>query len=279
MDKIINCKSLSEILKEKCRDEIIKINDKLKLTVISVGKNPASVIYINKKRKACNELNIDFEEINFEENVSELELINKINELNNDKKVTGILVQLPLPENINKNNVINAIDYKKDVDGLTDYNTGKLYNNENCIIPCTAKGILEIFKYLDINLQGKNIAIINRSKLVGKPLIPLLINKNATVSVCHSKTNNLKAYTKKSDIIICAVGIPKFLKRNMIKKGCILIVVGISKINDKIYGDVDFKNVLSKVRYITPVPGGVGLMTVASLLSNVIECYKLNNNS
>lgn len=276
MDKIINCKLLRDEFKEECKNKISKITDKLKLSVIRVGDNISSIIYINSKRKACNDVNIDFEEIYFKDNTSENEVIKKIKELNKDMSVTGIIIQLPLPKHIDKNKVINAIDYKKDVDGLTDYNIGKLNNNEKCIIPCTAKGILSIFNKEKIDLEGKNIILIGRSKLVGKPLIPLLLNSNATLTICHSKTKHITRLTKNADIIICAVGKPGFLKKNMIKRGCIIFDVGLTKIDNKIYGDVDFKNILSKIKKITPVPGGIGLMTVISVIMNIIECYELN---
>lgn len=277
MNKIIDGKKCSEKIKKYLFNEVKSLNCQLKLCVIRVGNNPSSIIYVNNKRKACNEVGIDFEEIYFEENTEEKIIINKIKELNNDNKITSILVQLPLPKHLNENNIINSIDYRKDVDGLTTINLGKLSNNEECIIPCTAKGIMILFDEYKINLEGKNIILIGRSKLIGKPLIPLLLQRNATLTICHSKTNNLINYTKKADIIICAVGESNFIKSNMIKKDSIIIDVGINKIDGKIYGDVDFNDVYKKVKLITPVPGGVGVMTVTSVISNVLDCYKLIN--
>ncbi len=277
MDKIIDGKKCSEKIKNNLKKEIKVLKYKLKLSVIRVGNDSASIIYINNKRKACNEVGIDFEEVYFEESTEEKVIINKINELNNDNKITGILVQLPLPKHLNEDNIINSIDYRKDVDGLTTVNIGRLNNYERCIIPCTAKGIMMLFDEYKINLEGKNIVLIGRSKLVGKPLIPLLLGRNATVSLCHSKTNNLEEYTKNADIIICAVGKVNFIKKDMIKDNSIIIDVGINKIDGKLYGDVDFNDVYDKVKLITPVPGGVGVMTVTCVISNVIDCYKLIN--
>ncbi len=277
MDKIINGKRCSEKIRNNLLKEISTLNCKLKLSVIRVGNDSSSIIYINNKRKACNEVGIDFEEVYFEENTTEEIIINKIKELNNDNNITSILVQLPLPKHINENNIINSINYRKDVDGLTTVNLGKLNNNEKCIVPCTAKGIMMLFDEYKINLESKNVVLIGRSKLVGKPLIPLLLKKNATVSICHSKTNNLIDYTKKADIIICAVGKVNFINSDMIKNNSIIIDVGINKIDGKLYGDVNFNNVYDKVKLITPVPGGVGVMTVTSVISNVLDCYKLIN--
>lgn len=277
MNKIIDGKECSNKVRNYLKKEIEALDCKLKLSVIRVGNDPSSIIYINNKKKACNEVGIDFEEVYFEENTTEEIIINKIKELNKDNKITGILVQLPLPKHLNENNIINFIDYRKDVDGLTTVNLGKLNNNEKCIIPCTAKGIVTLFDKYKIELEGKNIVLIGRSKLVGKPLIPLLLNRNATLSICHSKTSNLKDYTKKADIIICAVGKADFIKSDMIKNDSIIIDVGINKIDGKLYGDVNFNDVIDKVKLITPVPGGVGVMTVTSVISNILDCYKLIN--
>jgi methylenetetrahydrofolate dehydrogenase (NADP+)/methenyltetrahydrofolate cyclohydrolase len=274
--KLIDGKKCSCFLKESIYDTIKSINEKLKLIVIRIGNDESSRIYINTKRKACCEAGIDFEEIVFDEKVEELEVINKIKKLNNDKKVTSILVQLPIPNHLNKNNIINSIDYKKDVDGLTDINKVRLMNNQKCIVPCTAQGIIQLFDFYKINPEGKKITLIGRSELVNKPLLSLLLNKNATITLCHSKTKNLKFHTSNADIIVCAVGKANFLTKNMIKKNSIIIDVGINKVDSKICGDANFEDVKVKVKYITPVPGGVGVMTVTNVLQNVIECYKLN---
>lgn len=273
-EKIIKGKECSKIIRERLKENIKNINDNLKLVVIRVGNDEASKIYVKSKEKACLEVGIDFNEIHFRDDISEDVLIDKINELNNDLEVTGILVQLPLPNHLDTHKILNTIDYKKDVDGLTTTNIGKLNNNEEAIIPCTALGVIDLLKFSNINLEGKNVVIIGRSKLVGKPLISLLLKENATVSICHSKTTNLTDYTKNADIIICAVGHPNLINKEMIKKDSIIIDVGINRTNNNICGDVNFDDVVDIVSKITPVPGGVGPMTVTNLLVNILKCYE-----
>ncbi len=272
---LMSGKDCSNYIKEEIKKELNNINNKLKLVVIRVGEDAASKVYINSKKKACESFNIDFEEIVYPDNITDDILINKINELNNDTKVTGILLQLPIPNHLNKDKIINTIDYKKDVDGLTTINIGKLNNNEKSIIPCTALGIINMLKYYEVNLEGSNVVIVGRSNLVGKPLIPLLLKNNATVTVCHSKTKDLKSHLLNADIIICAVGKKHLITKDMVNSGAVIIDVGINRIDGKLYGDVDFDNVKDIASKITPVPGGVGVMTVTSLISNIIECYKL----
>ena len=272
---VMSGKDCSNYIKEEIKKELDNINDKLKLVVIRVGEDSASKVYINSKKKACESFDIDFKEIVYPDNVTDDILINKINELNNDKKVTGILLQLPIPNHLNKDKIINTIDYKKDVDGLTTINIGKLNNNEKAIIPCTALGIINMLKYYDVNLEGSNVVIVGRSNLVGKPLISLLLKNNATVTVCHSKTKDLNSHLINADIIICAVGKKHLITKDMVRSGTVIIDVGINRIDGKLYGDVDFDNVKDITSKITPVPGGVGVMTVTSLISNIIECYKL----
>ena len=272
---VMSGKDCSNYIKEEIKKELDNINDKLKLVVIRVGEDAASKVYINSKKKACESFDIDFEEIVYSDNITDDILIGKINELNNDKTITGILLQLPIPNHLNKDKIINTIDYKKDVDGLTIINIGKLNNNEKAIIPCTALGIINMLKYYEVNLEGSNVVIVGRSNLVGKPLIPLLLKNNATVTICHSKTKDLKSHFINADIIICAVGKKHLITKDMIKPGQVIIDVGINRIDGKLYGDVDFDNVKDVASKITPVPGGVGVMTVTSLISNIIECYKL----
>ena len=265
----------------KCRDElkknlskrIKKIKEKLTLTVISVGDDEASKIYIKNKIKECQSVNIECNHLHFE-NITTNKLVKIIKKLNKDSSVTSILVQLPLPKNIDENIIINTIDYKKDVDGLTDINIAKLYSNKKGIIPCTAKGIIDLLEFNKINIEEKNVTIIGRSNLVGKPLAVSLLNKNATVTLCHSKTKNLKIHTKSADIIIVAVGKPGLINQKMVSKDTVIIDVGINRINGKICGDAD-KSVYKKCKAVTPVPGGVGPMTVYEVLSNTLECYKL----
>lgn len=277
MDKIMSGKECSTYIKEKLKKEISNINQKLKLAVIRIGEYEASKIYVNGKRKACEEVGIELIEIHFDETVTTEEVNKKILELNNNKEITAILMQLPIPNHLDKDFLINQIDYKKDVDGLSIINVGRLNCGLNSIIPGTPKGIIELLKYNNITLNGKHVVVIGRSNLVGKPLISLLLKENATVTICHSKTKDLKFYTEKADILISAVGKKQFITSDMVKENSIVIDVGITRESNskKIYGDVDFDNVMKKVDKITPVPGGVGVMTVTSLLSNVLECYRL----
>lgn len=271
----IECKN--HILEEN-KEKIKYIRQKLKLVVIRVGEEEASKIYVNNKRKACLENNIDFEEIHFEEKVKENEIIETIKKLNADKTVTSILVQLPLPIHLDSNKIINEIDYKKDVDGLTNNNQAKLLNKEDSIIPCTAKGILDLLNYYSIPVKNKNITIIGRSKLVGKPLACLLTNNDATVTLCHSKTPNLKLHTKNADIVIVAIGKAKYIKKDYLTDNQTIIDVGINRIDGKICGDVDFEDCQDLNINITPVPKGIGPMTIASVITNIICCYKLQQD-
>ena len=276
MTKLLSGIECKNKLKENLTKKINKIKEKITITVISVGNDEASKIYIKNKIKECQSVNIECQYLHFEK-ISTNELIKTITKLNKDKNITGILVQLPLPKNIEENKVINTIDYKKDIDGLTKSNIAKLYSNQKGIIPCTAKGIIDLLEYNKIEIEGKNITIIGRSNLVGKPLTLALLNKNATVTTCHSKTKDLKKHTKKADIIIVAVGKPNLIKKEMISKNSIIIDVGINRINGKISGDVD-KSVYKKCKAVTPVPGGVVPMTVYEVLSNTLECYKLQKD-
>lgn len=276
MTNILDAKIVRDKLLNEYKEKIKNIEKKLKLVVIRVGDNPSSIIYVNSKRKVCEDIGILFEEIYFNENTKENELIEKLEILNKDASVTSILVQLPLPNHINPSNVINKIDYKKDVDGLTFINIGKLLSGEDAIEACTAKGIISLLEFYNISLESKNITIINRSTLIGKPLIPLLLNRNATVTVCHSKTKNLSHHTKNADIIIVAVGKKDFLTKDMVSENVVVIDVGINKVDGKIYGDAH-KDLIGYVDSISPVPGGVGLMTVCSVAQNVYNCYKLQS--
>ena len=275
MNKIIDGKEIADYYKKNLKKEIKSIEEKLKLVVIQVGNNPASNVYIRKKKELCEEVGINFELKKYE-SIKEEELIKEIKKINKDKNVTSVLVQLPLPEEINETNIIEAIDPKKDVDGLTSVNLGKLFAKQKAIVPCTALGVIKLLEHEKIELDGKKVVIVGRSKLVGKPLISLLLNKNATVTVCHSKTKNLKEETKQADILIVAIGKKEFIKKDMIKKGSIIIDVGINRFENKLFGDVDLTNVYKKCGKITPVPKGVGPMTVIMLINNILECHKLN---
>lgn len=273
MNKIIDGKLIADNIKQDIKKEIKAIDDQLKLTVIQVGDNPASNIYVRKKKELCEEMGINCD-IKKYGTISEQELINEIKRLNNDKEVTSILVQLPLPENINETNVIEAIDPKKDVDGLTSTNLGKMFSKQKGIRPCTALGVIKMLQHENIEIRGKDVCVVGRSRLVGTPLIALLLNNDATVTVCHTKTKDLKEKTSKADILIVAIGQKEYITKDMVKEGSVIIDVGINRFENKLYGDVNFNDVYDKCARISPVPKGVGPMTVIMLINNIIECYK-----
>ena len=263
-------------LKIKC-SELKEKGIKPKLAVILVGDDKASQIYIRNKSKACQEVGIDFEEYLLKKDTTQKELLDLIETLNNNPNIHGILLQSPLPGHLDINEANMTISPKKDVDGFNPVNVGKLCLNQDTFVSCTPYGIMKMFEKYNIDLTGKNVTIIGRSNIVGKPLVQCCINKNATVTVCHSKTKNLEEHTKNADIVIVAIGKPKFLKENMIKKDAVIIDVGINRDeNGKVVGDVDFENVSKKASYITPVPGGVGPMTIAMLMINVIKASSNN---
>lgn len=272
---ILDGKKVSQVLLENIKKEVEGYTSKPKVVDIFIGDNAASEIYIKNKRKACLQVGIIFEEITFSENVTEEEILTSINKLNNDVSVHAILVQLPLPKRLNSKTIINTIHPKKDVDGLTDYNQIRLFHNENTMVPCTPKGILRLLKEYQISLQDKNVVLLGRGALVGKPLLPLLLKENANVMVCHSKTSDLKKYTKNADVLICATNQPNLISKDMVKKDGIVVDVGIfyDTKTHKIYGNVK-KEVEDIVKYITPVPGGIGPMTVALFIENILICYK-----
>ena len=275
MYKLINGKEVAEYIKQQVKNEIEEMGLNVTLAVIVVGDDPASKIYVNNKKKACEKVGITSLEYIFPSDVSEAELIHFINNLNECKDVNGILVQLPLPKHIDANKVLGWIDPEKDVDCFTDVNTGKLWLGQHDIAPCTAHGIIELLDYYNIDVAGKNCVIVGRSNIVGKPVAALLLEKNATVTICHSKTKDLYKHTTQADIIISAVGKPKFITWGLVKHGAVVIDVGINRDeNGKVCGDVDFDGVQDKVCAITPVPGGVGPMTVAVLMKNTLEAAK-----
>ena len=286
--KVLYGKPVSEHIKSELKlkiDELSNIGIIPKLSVILIGDNPASKIYVNSKHKTFVNMNCKSDIYNLDKNVSEEEIIKLINSLNSNPEVHGILIQLPAPDHLNEENIIRAINPSKDVDGLHPINLGKLFQGKPSFIPCTPYGCLKILEYYEIETVSKNIVIIGRSNLVGKPLFGLLSQKfqigNATVTLCHSRTKNIDFFTKEADIIIAAVGVPKLVKSNMIKDNCILIDVGINRINDDskkgyhIVGDIDFDSVQKKAYAVTPVPGGVGVMTVTMLLYNTINSIKV----
>lgn len=249
------------------------------LATILVGNDKGCAAYIKNQTKLCATLGVNSREIIFNEAATEKEIIEKIHELNDDKNIDGIIIQLPMPKQINEKKVTSKICYSKDVDGLTDLNTGRFYKGEKCFIPCTPRAVLEMIKSTNIPIAGKNVAVIGRSNIVGKPVFQLLLNENATVTICHSKTSNLKDICKKADILVVAIGKAEFVKGDFIKKGAIVIDVGTNVVNGNLIGDVDFKEVdtaLGANGYITPVPGGVGSVTTTMLIKNTCEAFENN---
>ena len=271
---ILEGKTLKENILNDLTKEIEKLEKKPTLVVIQVGEDPASKVYVSQKEKMAIRVGINFIHEKLEEKITEQELIDIIKKYNNNPEVDGILVQMPLPKHINENNIQNSIDYTKDVDGLTDINAGKLLHNKDSLVACTSLGIIELLKYYNIDIEGKNVVIVGRSNLVSKPLYSLFINESATVTMCHSKTKDLEKHTKEADILVVAVGKKHLITKNMVKENATVIDVGINRIDDKLYGDVDFENV-KDIANITPVPGGVGQMTVAMLGKNVYKAYQL----
>ncbi len=279
MSQIIDGKEISKQIKDELSSKVKTCMIKPSLAVIQIGEDPASNAYIRGKAKAANEIGMNFRLFQYAFDTSEREIINKIVELNNDEYIDGIIVQLPLPSGMSTKRIINAIDVSKDVDGLTDKSIARFYNNRKCFIPCTPLAVMELLKQKEIEVSGKHVVVVGRSNLVGKPLAQLLLKKDATVTVCHSKTENLKEFTKLADILIVAAGRKHLITADMIKEDAIIIDVGITREGEKLYGDVNFDEVEKKASYITPVPGGVGPMTVTMLLKNVIECYNNKNTS
>ncbi len=277
MATILDGKKLSVKILEDLADKLSKLSKKPHLVVILVGENSASRLYVGMKEKTAQRIGIKSTVLKYPENTSEQALLNKIQELNEDKDVDAILIQLPLPKHINSTNIIQAIYPKKDVDGFTPENIGKIsIGVEPYAYPCTPKGILKLLEEYDINPEGKNVVIVGRSNIVGKPVAQMLLNKNATVTICHSHTKNISDITKTADILISAVGKHKVIRKEMIKPGCVIIDVGTSVINGKTVGDVDFENLFELSSFITPVPGGVGPMTIACLMENTYGLFKLN---
>ena len=272
---ILDGKKLRNKILDNLKNKISSFQIKPKLVVILVGNNPASMIYVGNKQKCAQEIGIISEVINYPSNVTETELISKIQELNEDISVNAILVQLPLPEHISKTKIIETIKPEKDVDGFTNYNFGKLFSgDEPFVYPCTPKGILLLLDEYGIELEGKNAVVIGRSNIVGYPMSQMLLRRNATVTVCHSHTKNLPQITKTADIVVSAVG-KNIIKGEMLKNNCVVIDVGIFKDESgKLHGDVDFDSSSKIASYISPVPGGVGPMTIASLMLNTVELFE-----
>ncbi len=281
MYQLIDGKVVSNYIKDKVREEIEALREKgivSTLAVIIVGDDPASRVYVNNKKKACEATGIVSREYSLAEETTENELLELIEELNKDKAVNGILCQLPLPKHIDEKKVIDAIDPAKDVDVFSEVNVGKMWIGDYDVASCTPKGVIELIDYYDIPLEGKNCVIIGRSNIVGKPMASLLLERNATVTICHSRTADLGFFTRNADVIVAAVGRKKFVTADMVKEGAVVIDVGINRDeNGKLCGDVDFENVKEKCSYITPVPGGCGPMTIAVLMKNTLTVTKKQN--
>lgn len=275
MAKILNGKEVSARIKSELKTEVENLKQKgifPGLAVIIVGDDPASRVYVNSKKKACEELGIYSEEHSLSAETSEAELINLVESLNHKKEINGILVQLPLPKHINEENIINAIDPKKDVDAFHPVNVGKIMIGNHDFVPCTPAGVMELIHESGIEVSGKECVVIGRSNIVGKPQAMLLLHENGTVTICHSRTKNLKDTVKRADIVVAAVGRPNFITGDMIKEGAVVIDVGINRIAEKkLVGDVDFDSAVCKASAITPVPGGVGPMTIAMLMKNTVR--------
>ncbi len=277
--QILDGKEVKRIKLEELKNEVLKLDRPLGLTVIQVGDDSASNIYVKQKSKMANNLEFNFNHIKLEEDVTEEEVLKIINSLNRDNCVDGILVQMPLPEHLNSRIIQNTISPLKDVDGLTDINMGMLVHKKNCLVPCTPLGVMELLKYYNIDVAGKNVVIVGRSDLVGRPMAEVMINNDATVTLCHSKTKNLKDITKNADVLVVAVGKAKLITSDMVKDGVVVVDVGINRLEDgSLCGDVDFDGVSSKCSYITPVPGGVGQMTVLELGYNTYKAYLLRQD-
>lgn len=278
---ILDGKELSKKRKIELKQEVLRLKDIYnkvpKLAIIMVGNNPASQIYVRNKIKACTFCNIESELIHLEETVTMEELLNIIDKLNNDESVNGIIAQLPLPSHLNEQIVIDSISPNKDVDGFSLVNKGKLFCGIPSFTPATPQGIMTMLEEYNIDPKGKSAVVIGRSNIVGKPMAQLLLNKHATVTICHSRTTNLSEVAKQADILVVAIGKANFVTKDMVKPGATVIDVGINRIDDKLYGDVDFEQVKDVAGYISPVPGGVGPMTITTLLEHTVKAFKLQN--
>lgn len=288
---ILDGKQIAQTIRAELREQIAGLREKglraPKLAIVIVGHNPASETYVNNKLKACAEVGIEAEKIAYEEFISEQTLLNEVHRLNEDASIDGFIVQLPLPDQINETRILSAIDYRKDVDGLTPANVGRTVQGLPSIISATPRGIRELLARYQITTEGKHVVVIGRSNIVGKPIAMLLMQRpylslpgmsaaslgDATVTICHSKTRDLAAICRTADIIIVAAGCPRLLTADMVKEGATVIDVGINRVDGKLVGDVDFEHVAPKAAYITPVPGGVGPMTIVSLLQNTLQAY------
>lgn len=280
--KLIDGKELAQNIRTTLKEEVGLLKSKginPKLAVIMVGDDKASAVYVRNKSKACNELGIEYEEFLLNAEITMDELLSLIDKLNKDVNIDGILLQSPIPRQLDINEAFRRIDPKKDVDGFNPVNVGKLSLNQDCFVSCTPYGIIKMLETYNVPIEGAHAVIIGRSNIVGKPLLQCLLNKNATVTICHSKTKNLEEVTKQADILIAAIGKPEFVTSNMVKEGACVIDVGINRTEEgKLVGDVKFSEVSEKASCITPVPGGVGPMTIAMLMANVVKAAHYREN-
>ncbi|WP_040329343.1 bifunctional 5,10-methylenetetrahydrofolate dehydrogenase/5,10-methenyltetrahydrofolate cyclohydrolase [Clostridium ihumii] len=269
-------KAHREEIKRNIEEKVAKGVRKPSMVAILVGNDGGSISYMKNQQKLSESLGVKYTSIILEESITEEELLNEIKNLNEDKNVDGIILQLPLPKKFNEKLITSSINYEKDIDGLTDVNIGKLYKGEKCFIPCTAKSVIEIIKSVENNIEGKKAVIIGRSNIVGKPAAQLLLNENATVTICHSRTKNLSEVCKDADILVSAIGRPAFVTKNFVKEGAIVIDVGTTMVEGKIKGDVLYDEVIDIASLVTPVPGGVGAMTTTMLIKNTCEAWEKN---
>lgn len=281
--QIIDGKKVSAEVKERVRQQTLELKNEYNITpglaVVIVGDDPASRVYVNNKKKACEVVGFKSEEYALPAETTQEELLDLVDTLNKKDDINGILVQLPLPKHLDDKAVIEAIDPKKDVDAFHAVNVGKIMLGEYDFLPCTPAGVMEMLHSYDITVEGKECVVIGRSNIVGKPMGMLLLHENGTVTICHSRTKNLAEVCRRADILVAAVGIPKFVKADMVKEGAVVIDVGMDRDeNGKLCGDVDFENVKEKCSFITPVPGGVGPMTISTLMKNTLKACKLQNN-
>lgn len=274
---IVDVKEIVEKKRNSLKREILDLRDKgiiPKLAVVLANDVEASRIYVSRKRKLCQELGIEEVEYLFDSKCKTEDILDTIDKLNHNNEIDGILVQLPLFKHLDESKIIDSILPEKDVDGFSAVNVGRLYQGKPTVVPCTPKGILTILKELDKDLKGKNAVVVGRSQIVGKPMASLLLNEDMTVTICHSRTTNLPEHTRNADVLVVATGVPHLIKADMVKQDAIVIDVGMNRLKDKLVGDVDTESVANKAKYVTPVPGGVGLTTVLSLAQNVVELSK-----
>lgn len=283
MSNIIDGKAVSQSVKDRIKEEVAQLKEKYGVTaglaVIIVGDDPASRIYVNNKKKACEYVGFDSYEYALPEETTENELLELVSKLNNDDRIDGILCQLPLPKHIDENVIINNIAPNKDVDAFHPVNVGKIMIGDYSFLPCTPAGVMELIASTGVDIKGKECVVVGRSNIVGKPMSMLLLHKSGTVTICHSKTKDLKAECKRADILVAAVGVPNLIKGDMIKEGAVVIDVGMNRLdNGKLCGDVEFETASKVAGHITPVPGGVGPMTIAMLMQNTLTAAKVNRN-